>query len=313
MTKQKVTLAQISDVHLPFPNWPPLPMWNIKRTLGLLNWHRGRRFVHRFEAVNLLVADMKAHTPDHIAVTGDLVNLGLVQEYRAALDWLKTLGSPDKVSVVPGNHDIYCTTNDENDCRTVWANYMQSDALGRSFGLTDADQFPFLRQIGPVALLGINSAHPTPPFIAQGCVGENQRERIAHVVGQAAAQGLFVCVMLHHPPLPGQASKRRALVDADKMRKTIEQTPVGLILYGHNHQDTVTWAKNASLQGRKLAVCGAASGSALRRHKTEPLARYYLYRFSQDGKDMSVERITRGLNEARDDVVEIDRMQLLQT
>jgi len=311
MTKQKVTLAQISDVHLPFPNWPSIGEWNVKRVLGLLNWHRGRRFVHRFEAVNLLLADMKAQAPDHIAVSGDLVNLGLLKEYHKALTWLTTLGTPDTVSVIPGNHDIYCRRDAGTDCRTLWADYMRSDAVGPELGVKGGDQFPFVRQIGPVALVGINSAHPTPPFIAQGCVGDAQLDRLTSVVSQAAAQGLLVCVMLHHPPLPGQAPDRRALVDADKMGRVIAQNPIGLVLYGHNHINAVSWVDNDKHPGGRVPVCGAASGSAFHRHKTEPLARYYLYVLTQDAGAVSIELVTRGLNDTKDGVVEIDRMQLL--
>ncbi len=311
MTKMTVTVAQISDVHLPFPNWPPLGLWNVKRALGLLNWHRGRRFVHRFEAVDLLVQDMKAHNPDHIAVTGDLVNLGLPQEYRAAKGWLETLGPPDKVSVIPGNHDIYCPTDDDEHCRTLWADYMHSDAFGRDFGLSDAGQFPFMRKIGPIVLIGVNSALPTPPFIAHGRIGETQLAAIEKALRHVALKGLFACLMLHHPPLPGQVPDRRALVDAGKMVKLIEQNPMGLVLYGHNHLDAIAWIDNKEHKNGKVAVCGAASGSAYRRHNREPLARYYLYTFTQGSDELRVERVTRGLNESRDNVIELDRMQIL--
>ena len=50
---------------------------------------------------------MHAAEPDHIAVTGDLVNLALDDEVEAARGWLETVGPPDLVSVVPGNHDAY--------------------------------------------------------------------------------------------------------------------------------------------------------------------------------------------------------------
>lgn len=311
--KTTVTLAQISDVHLPFPNWPPLRMWNVKRALGLLNWVRGRRSVHRFEAVDLMLADMKAQTPDHIAVTGDLVNLGLPQEYRAALSWLQVLGPPETVSVIPGNHDIYCPVDPDDDCRTLWSSYMQSDAVGRDFSLRDGAQFPFMRRIGPVVLIGANSALPTRPFIAHGIVGDVQLQAIENALRYVAKKGLFSCLMLHHPPLPGQTAKRRALVDADKMVKVIRNNPVGLVIYGHNHVDAITWIDNTEHQNGKLSVCGAASGSAYRRHKREPLARYYLYTFCDDGGRMSVERLTRGLNETRNAVVEIDRIKLSPT
>lgn len=311
MTRPSTTLAQLSDLHLPFPNWPPVRHWNIKRALGFLNWHRGRRYVHRFQAVDAIVADMKQQAPDHIAVTGDLVNLGLPQEYHAALAWLDALGTAQDVSVIPGNHDIYCRLDKAEHCQTIWSPYMQSDALGRDLGAGDPAMFPFVRQIGSVALVSVNSAMPTPPFVAQGRVGPSQCDALRTLLHQIADKGLFACVMVHHPPLPGQAPQSRALVDADTVSKLLSEAPVGLVLYGHNHRDAVTWLDRRDRPGESVAVCGAASASASRRHKTEPLAQYYLYEFVGTGDDIQVTRIARGLNATKTAVVELDRVTVV--
>src|SRR3984893_3119034 len=100
-------LAHLSDPHL-----PPLPVASGrelagKRALGYLNWTRNRHKIHRREVLDAIVADMRARHPDHIAVTGDLVNLALKAEFAPAQAWLASLGTPDHVTVVPGNHDAY--------------------------------------------------------------------------------------------------------------------------------------------------------------------------------------------------------------
>src|SRR5215510_12516156 len=68
-----ITLAQLSDVPLAPLRGLALRHLNVKRGLGYLNWQRGRRHVHRRDALDLVVADLKAQRPDHIAVTGDLI------------------------------------------------------------------------------------------------------------------------------------------------------------------------------------------------------------------------------------------------
>ena len=40
-------------------------------------------------------------------MTGDLVNVSLDVEFEGAARWLDTLGLPNDVTVVPGNHDAY--------------------------------------------------------------------------------------------------------------------------------------------------------------------------------------------------------------
>ena len=77
------TLAHLSDPHLaplPAPRWRDLAG---KRALGYLNWTRNRHKDQRREVLDALVADMQAQRPDHIAVTGDLVNIGAGGGIRA--------------------------------------------------------------------------------------------------------------------------------------------------------------------------------------------------------------------------------------
>ncbi|MCH9765328.1 MAG: metallophosphoesterase [Alphaproteobacteria bacterium] len=311
MTKAVTTLAQISDVHLPYSYRLSLRDWNIKRALGFLNWQRGRRFVHRQETVDMLIADMKAQRPDHITVTGDLVNLGLPQEYHAAETWLQSLGTPETVTVIPGNHDIYCPVPTDQSCCTSWSAYMSSDALGQSIGFGGSGGFPYVRQVGPVGLICVNSAMPTPPFVARGRVGGQQRDALSTAVHHVASAGLLAVVLIHHPPLVGLAPKRRALEDADQLAALIAQNPIDLVLYGHNHRDSITWVSSSQGVSRPVAVCGAASGSAARRHKGEPLARYYLYEVRTGREATRVSRICRGLSEPHGTVVEIERQDVL--
>jgi 3',5'-cyclic AMP phosphodiesterase CpdA len=101
------TLAHLSDPHLaPLPK-PRLIELAGKRALGYVNWTRNRHKYQRREVLDALVADMRAQAPDHIAVTGDLVNLALEAEFAPALAWLESVGPPDRVTAIPGNHDAY--------------------------------------------------------------------------------------------------------------------------------------------------------------------------------------------------------------
>ena len=55
--KTPFTLAHFSDVHLsPITGFGPR-YWNAKRTLGLLNWQRGRKHVHERSVADRLMAD----------------------------------------------------------------------------------------------------------------------------------------------------------------------------------------------------------------------------------------------------------------
>ena len=87
-----ITIAHLTDVHLgPIAGFTPR-YWNLKRLLGYANWLRNRRDAYRMDVLDRIVADLEAQAPDHIAVTGDLVNIGLPQEHINALAWIESLG-----------------------------------------------------------------------------------------------------------------------------------------------------------------------------------------------------------------------------
>ncbi len=155
-------LAHLSDPHLaplPDPHWSELIN---KRVTGYFNWRRTRRFVHDASVLAAIVADLKAHRPDHIAVTGDLANIALAQEFVRGRAWLQALGSPQQVSFVPGNHDAYVRAGMGYAIRQ-WGDYMCGDH--------EAADFPYLRRRGPLALIGLSTAVPTAPFMATGRLG----------------------------------------------------------------------------------------------------------------------------------------------
>lgn len=303
---QTVTLAQLSDVHLSPLRGFGLRHFNVKRGLGFVNWQRNRRRVHMQPSLDLIVADMKMQGPDHIAVTGDLINLGLPAEYEAARVWLAELGTPDAVTVVPGNHDIYTHIGSDPGVER-WAEYMRSDAPGAHFVSSNELGFPFVRRIGSVAIIGLNSAVQTPPFVAAGKLGKPQIAALADVLARTADEGLVRVVLIHHPPLPGQSPPRRALRDADALAAVLREHGAELILHGHNHRDMrfqFEWSRG------RTAVLGVGSGSAGRTHKSEPLGRYHLLRIVGAGTDACIELTTRGLD-GLGNIVQLDHARVL--
>src|SRR5258708_25198974 len=100
-------LAHLSDPHIgPIPT-PRLAEVMNKRGLGLINWYRKRHRHHSVDVLDTIVHDMRAQSPDHIAVTGDLVNISLDTEFARAATWLDSVRKPLDVTLTPGNHDAY--------------------------------------------------------------------------------------------------------------------------------------------------------------------------------------------------------------
>ncbi|MFA5948692.1 MAG: metallophosphoesterase [Hyphomicrobium sp.] len=299
------TLAHLSDLHLgPIEGFHPR-YWNAKRGLGYLNWHRGRRGHHLRSVADAIATDAVAQKPDHFAVTGDLVNLGLPSEYDVALAWLAGLGTAETVSVVPGNHDIYTGRLHGASCLTRWAPYMTTRVAGAP---NDGEAtFPFVREVGPIALIGLNSAVPTPVFIASGRLGAAQIAALAEHLDRLGSRGLVRVVLIHHPPLPGQAPPRRRLEDAAELQDVLDRFGAELVLHGHNHIETLAWRRRTL---GSVPVIGVASGSAGRAHSHEPLARYNLLRVTRSAGRLSITCTVRGLAAAGGEIVELSRREL---
>lgn len=301
-----VTIAHLSDVHLaPLSGFSP-NHWNAKRFLGYANWRLKRHKSHLRSVIDRLVDDLKSQRWDHIAVTGDLVNIGLPREYEGALRWLHALGSPDQVSVVPGNHDIYAKLrNDPGVAR--WAAYMRSDGFGRELAPGEGPRFPFVRRIGHVALVGLNSAVVTPPGVASGELGPAQIEEAARLLRELARMGLFRLVLIHHPPVAAQVSALRALRDAPQFEAALAREGAELVIHGHNHRDEICWRTG---NGKPLPIVGIASGSIGRFNRHEPLARYNIYQIRNENGRWRIEMVGRGIRTPEGPVVEVERRAL---
>ena len=301
-----ITIAHLTDVHLgPIAGFTPR-YWNVKRLLGYMNWLRNRRHAYHGTVLARIVADVAAQAPDHIAVTGDLVNIGLPQEHIHALAWVESLGRPEDVTVIPGNHDIYSRLRGDPGTGR-WSAYMASCAQGARHADAGA-AFPFVRLLDKVAVVGLNSAVPTPPLIASGRLGGEQLGRLGKVLERLGRVGAFRLVLIHHPPLRGQASRFRGLADAAALEAVLSRHGAELVLHGHNHRNMSAWLAAGE---RAVPVVGAPSASLGQYRSGEPLARYNLYRIA--GPPWQIELVGRGLEAAGGPILELERRTLTPT
>src|SRR5689334_10936385 len=293
-------LAHLSDPHLaPLPA-PRLTDLASKRVLGWLHWRRTRHLIHRAEQLDLLVGDLKAQTPDHVAVTGDLVNIALAAEFPQARAWLDRLGPPSDVTLVPGNHDAYVRSALAWHA-AHWAEFMRGDAASAG-----SPQFPFLRRRGPLAIVGLSSAVATAPFMATGRLGPGQIARLDELLAQLSGQ--FRVVLIHHPPGRSRSGRFKRLTDAAALRAVLARRGAELVLHGHDHVHALDW-----LTGPRgpLPAVGVPSASAaeLDGHHVEPAA-YNLYRVDGSAGAWRCETVTRGFRAGSDRITELRRQAL---
>lgn len=242
-------LAHLSDPHL-----GPLAGFSLhqllgKRATGYVNWRRKRRHAHDMEILALIVADIRAQQPDHVACTGDVAHIGLPDEFRTAVAFLETLGPREAVSFVPGNHDAYARSS-LKPLASYLGPWCASD--GGSAG------YPWFRRRGPVALIGLNTGVPTLPLMATGRLGHKQIAATEALLARARDEGLIRVVLIHHPPYVGGARRSRELVDAAAFEAMLARIGADLVLHGHNHNFSLAWRPGL---GRDVPIVGVPSAS----------------------------------------------------
>lgn len=278
------TLAHLSDPHVP-PM--PEPQWREllgQRALGYVNWRRNRHLIHRRDMLDVIVSDMQAQQPDHIAVTGDLVNLALAAEFPRARRWIESVGTAENVSLVPGNHDAYVRAAPQRFAET-FSDYMRSDDAGET-------SFPFLRIRGSLALIGASSSVTTAPFMATGWLGEQQHDALDRMLGGLVDTHLFRVLLIHHPLRSKHWQKR--LTDSGALQAMLKRHGVELILHGHDHIHSTMWFDGPQ---RRIPAVGVPSASSIA-HGDKPAAAYNLFAIERDGERWRCQQTVRGFGDS---------------
>lgn len=229
--------AHLSDIHLPThlaDGINPALLAN-KRFFSWLSWFTNRRKIHKKIVTDTHVREILESALDHIVVTGDLINLSLPNEYVRAEKWLQSLGSPQTVTAIPGNHDFVLDTPATQKNMARFAPFMQADKI------TDtgpALSFPFTKTRNNIVFIGLSTAIQTPIGWCSGILGRQQLADLRTILKQAGQDNLCRIIALHHPP--AEAHKPRGgLEDREEFAAIIAEFGAELILHGHTHRPTM--------------------------------------------------------------------------
>lgn len=255
-------LGHISDLHIfALDKLRPRRFLN-KRLIGGANLLANRSKAHSPEVVRAALTKLTEYDVDHIAITGDLTNLALDEEFEAAADIIGRL--PDalkRVSVVPGNHDYYVPeVVERRPFERVFAPYLTSDLP--TYQLETG--YPFCKLLGEdIALIGLNTGHPSPPMFATGEVDARELRACEGLLQDPKVRDRFTVVMLHHPLLPFEHSSvefTRRLINAEDVLGVLRQRNVDLAIHGHNHYYHSLALPHLGAPGT-LRICEAGSTS----------------------------------------------------
>jgi len=283
-----VRIAHVSDLHVLAPGGVELRrlLFN-KRLTGYANllFKRGRAYRRDYLVAVLAAA---ADAAEHVVVTGDITNLSLEGEYNEARRLLDEVARSAEVTVVPGNHDIYLPqVHRDRRFPHHFASYNSGDLPELELELL-VGRFPFVKLRGPVALIGLSSAVPRPPFVSAGYLGRAQLQSLARVLAHPEVSRRTPVVLVHHDPFDSHSCIERwhhGLLDARALRDTLGPIAHGLLLFGHLHvrrRDRLV-----TRSGMLEVVC--ASGAALDHPSADVRAGFNRYQIDSDGRIIALD------------------------
>lgn len=230
-------IGHVSDLHILELDRPRPWQFLNKRVVGGTNLLLNRSKSHSTEVVKQAFEHLDQLEVDHIAISGDLTNLALDSEFKAAARLLDTIpNATNRISLVPGNHDYYTYgAARARSFETYFAPYLHSDMPDYQL----PTGYPFCKLIGDdVALIGLNSGLASFIFFATGKVDPAELLAAEALLDDPIVRNRFTIVMIHHPVLPVNFHRieyNRRLLNAPDVLKTIRKRGVNLVIHGHTH------------------------------------------------------------------------------
>ncbi len=234
-------IAHFSDLHLlSLEGVAPHRFLN-KRFTGWVNLRLKRGSIHRAAYVRAIAHEIARLDVDHVVITGDLTNLALESEFELAREVFEhDLGlEPSRVTVVPGNHDLYTRgAATSRRFERYLGPYLVSDLPELAVDAGGA-RFPVVKLRGTVAIVALSSAVPRPPLVAAGQLGIEQLAALARVLAHPDVVRRTVLVAVHHPAVHDWSRVKtyvEGLRDAPALLEQLRPLARGMLLHGNQHR-----------------------------------------------------------------------------
>jgi 3',5'-cyclic AMP phosphodiesterase CpdA len=216
-------IAHLSDVHTLEPSKRAYG-WGLK----FVSIHRPLDATARLRKLARALAAARQSGADHVVISGDLTEMGTEAQFAAFAEVLAASGiAPEKVTLVPGNHDAY--TSGSGWSRALagpLAPYAKSSA-GQIVDRQD------------VVLLPLDTSIHQNVAFSGGCLTDEAVRQVAERLDDPAFHKKTVVIVMHHPPFL-HARKVWQYIDglrgAARLMDLLVRNPHVQLLHGHVHR-----------------------------------------------------------------------------
>ena len=187
-------------------------------------------FARRSKVKRALTAAARSGA-DHIVISGDLTEMGTDRELETLAEMLdEAKVDPDKVTLVPGNHDAYTTTD---------AFSRALDGPLRAYRRCAAEQPGKVVDLGDMYLLPLDVTRAQPVTRSAGEISQGGIRAVADRFGDPMLAKKPVLVVQHHPPFEHARKTWQwidGLIGASALAETFARHERVQVLHGHLHK-----------------------------------------------------------------------------
>jgi Icc protein len=177
------------------------------------------------------LAEARSARPDHLIITGDLTEDGTAEQFEAFAEVLaESRISPDSVTLVPGNHDIY---SDENG----WEKALEGPLDAYADTSRDATVVP----LRGAAVVPVWTTLRQSYVRSAGRIDPDQVERLTRLAKEACFAGAPLVLAQHHPPYPHWLAPVQwvdGLQGHELVMRLLASCPQVSVVHGHSHYAT---------------------------------------------------------------------------
>ncbi|MCX6137772.1 MAG: metallophosphoesterase [Ignavibacteriales bacterium] len=249
--------------------------------------HLSRQYYREhIKSLKLLLRSILDAGCDHLVITGDIVSTADPDDYYLARELFASYGllHSGKLTVVPGNHDIFGGPHRAVEVLSFPQHirsvdyYRRMELFKEAFaecfdgaeGLIPGRQFPFVKKAGPFEILGLNSIAPWSlwdnPLGSNGVLDDEQFSALENLGTEKNPEAVRVVALHHHFNNLHDDAVQNSLwhkiesrtMRMKKRRKTIRllgALKVSLVLHGHIHRNEIYSRNNLTFACGAGAVC----------------------------------------------------------
>ena len=226
---------------------------------------------------------------DHIVISGDIVSTAHEDDYYLAREIFSKLGllNAARLTVIPGNHDIFGGPHRAVDVLSFpqhirGVDYVRNktmfiQAFTETFHgvrrLAGRALFPFVKEIGPFRLIGLNSVPPWSfrynPLGTNGFVSDEQFSALESIVPELQGDEFVNTIICHHhfndlikeEDVPSNnfwkkvESKTMRMKKRRKLLRLFNEMNTRYVLHGHIHRNELDERNGILFANGAGAVC----------------------------------------------------------